>query len=516
MNINFQLFFSLIVLLSFINSIRNIAVLQSCWYRMDRLKDLLFYQKQLGQILKPLQFFMYSAMILSIFRFPQHTTNIFLLVFAVDLIYFFRHKYKKPKLNLKSVTLLLLSLVFVSTFYIYGQTIGFAVAAYTLLFPAQIALYSILLAPIFWIAKEIMYRFARIKVLLHPNLKVIAITGSYGKSSTKEFIYELLKDEFKVLKTPKNVNTELGITNLIIKKLKKNHDILLLEMGALKKGEIKKMCKIASPDIAILTAVDPQHLVTFGSFKKLTQAKSEILLHMKSNAKAFVNLDSKGVTKALKYVYSISPLDMRIQTYGTKAKSNHKIEGPTLKNNKLSFRLDKKTFKSNIYGIQFANNLSAAILCAKELGLSDAKIKEKIATLNNNIITTQLIKSDRGYFVLDDSYNSNPVGFEIAIENALQTKDVKKKYLLTSGMYELGSKSAFYHRRVFKKAANEFDVIVLVKPELQKYLPRTCKNYKIAETPQEIIRYLNLNLKSNDILLLEGRTFTQVKKHFTQ
>jgi len=118
--------------------------------------------------------------------------------------------------------------------------------------------------------------------------------------------------------------------------------------------------------------------------------------------------------------------------------------------------------------------------------------------------------------VLDDSYNSNPVGFEIAIENALQTKDVKKKYLLTSGMYELGSKSAFYHRRVFKKAAKEFDVIVLVKPELQKYLPRTCKNYKIAETPQEIIRYLNLNLKSNDILLLEGRTFTQVKKHFTQ
>ena len=516
MNINFQLFFSLIIFLSFLNSLRNIAVLQNCWYRMDKLKDLLFYQKKPTQILRPLQFFMYSALILSVFRFPDLTKHLFVSIFLIDLIYFLLHKFKKPRFNVKSILLLVISLSFVALSYISGSSIEYAVAAYTLLFPAQIALYLLLLAPVFWVLKEIMYRLARIKVLMHPNLKVVAITGSYGKSSTKEFISELINDDFKVLKTPKNINTELGITNLILKKLKKSHNVLLLEMGALKKGEIKKMCKIASPDIAILTAVDAQHLVTFGSFEKLTQAKSEILLHMKPNAKAFVNLDSKGVSKALKYVYSISPLDMRIKTYGTKSKVNHKIEEPVLKNNKLSFRLDKKTFKSNIYGIQFANNLTAAILAAKELGMNELNIKEKIASLTNDIISTQLIQRERGFFVLDDSYNSNPVGFETAIENALQTKGVKKKYLLTSGMYELGSKSAFYHRRVFKKAAKEFDVLVLTKPELQKYLPRTCKNYKIAETPQEIIRYLNLNLKSHDILLIEGRTFSQVKKYFTQ
>ncbi len=516
MNISFTLFFSLLIVLSLINSLRFIAIYQNCWYRLDKLKDLIFYQKNPNQILNSLQFFIYSALIFSVFRFPEFTQNIFLTVFLVDFCSFFLHKYKIPKLNFKSLLLILLNLTVVTGVYLFGSKISFAVLSYTLLFALQILTYSVLINPFFWIVKEVLFRLAKIKVLLHPKIKVIAITGSYGKSSTKEFIYELLKDDFKVLKTPKNVNTELGITNLIFKKLKKSHDILLLEMGALKKGEIKKMCQIAAPDIAILTAVDPQHLVTFGSFEKLTQAKSEILLHMKPNAKAFVNLDSKGVSKALKYVYSISPLDMRIQTYGVSAKSNNLIENPNLKNNNLSFRLNKKTFKTSIYGIQFANNLTAAILAAKQLELDDKVIKDKVANLNNEIITTQLLQRERGYFVLDDSYNSNPVGFEIALENAIQTKDVKKKYLLTSGMYELGSKSAFYHRRVFKKAAKQFDVIVLTKPSLQKYLPRTCKNYKIAETPQAIIRYLNLNLKSHDILLIEGRTFSQVKKYFTE
>ena len=516
MNLSFELFISLYISVSLINSLRFIAILQNSWYRFDKLKDFLFYQKRITDVISPIQFLLYSTLIFSALSYPELTKSIFLAVLLLDAVSFFFHKFKRPKLNIKVILLLLIALAFICLVPLFGIQTGYFVFSYTLLFPAIFILYKILLAPIYKLAHEILFSLARIKVALHPQLKVVAITGSYGKSSTKEFISELLEDELIILKTPKNINTEIGIAMLILRKLNKKHQVLVLEMGAHRKGEIKKMCKITPPDISVLTAVDPQHLTLFGSIEKLAQAKAEILLYMKKSAKAFVNIDSKHTKKSLNYVFSISPLDMRIQTYGTSDKSKHHIENAQLKNNNLSFRLNKNTYKTNLYGLQFANNLSAAILVANTLGLNIESIKTKVQSLDNSRITTRLIQRDRGYFVLDDSYNSNPVGFLTAIDNANQTKDIKKKYLLTSGMYELGKKSDYYHRKVFKHACKTFDVILLTKPELQKYLPRNYKKYKIVTTPKQITRYLNLNLKSNDLLLIEGRTFNEVNKYFTQ
>jgi len=512
----FQNFYLSYLLVGVLKSLRYISILQKNWYRFDKLKDFLIYQKGLFQITSLPNILAAAVLAYCIYALPHMLQYAVWFALVAEVITFITSKSRKPRVTIKTMLLFVLSLGAYALFPI--QMVSSEFFAYAILgfWLFTFFLNAIVFAPISKLLSEILFVFAKIKIANSPGLTVVGITGSYGKSSTKEFIYELIKDDFKTLKTPRNINTEIGIAKLILTKLKKHHQVLVLEMGAMSKGEIKKMCQIAPPKVAILTAVDSQHLSLFGSLENLAMAKSEILLHMHPDAKAFVNLDSPGSKKALKYVFSKSPLDMRIETYGQDPKSRHLLTDVTMKSNKVRFHLDKKSYHSELYGVQFAHNLSAAILAAQAIGLKPDALKSQLAKIDNSLIETQLLKHSKGFYILNDSYNSNQVGFMAALTNLEQTDSVKNKYLLTSGMFELGAKSGYYHRKVFKQAAKTCDVIVLTKPHLKKYLPANFKKYKIAKTPKEIISYLDLNLKKDDILLIEGRTFQAVKDKFIQ
>ncbi len=509
----FQYFYLTYLFVGGLKALRFTALFQKNWYRWDKIKDFLWYQKAIFQVTSIPNLISTTALLYAVFYQMEYIHYAIWFATLTELFTFFTRKSRLPKITIKSLLLMLIALAyFVLTPLLLVTT---QVFAWTLvLFPIfMLAFYYVLIFPINCVLLEVIYGLAHIKLAHTPNLTVVGITGSYGKSSTKDFIDYLLKDEFRTLKTPTNINTEIGIAKLILTKLKKHHQVLILEMGALSRGEIRKVCKMAPPHISVLTAVDSQHLSLFGSLENLAKAKSEILLYMRPDAKAFVNLDSPASKSSLKHVYSKSPLDMRIQTYGTDQKANHQISDIQMKKNKLQFRLDKKSYKSQVYGVQFAHNLTAGILVAQTLGLKHDTIKQKVSSLDNQLISTQLVEHPKGFYILNDSYNSNPSGFLIALENLNQTDNTKTKYLLSSGMFELGTKSSYYHRKVFKQAAKCCHVLILTKPHLQKYLPRNFKRFKIAQTPKEIISYLDLNLKKGDILLIEGRTFQLVKQH---
>lgn len=510
----FQYFYLIYLFLGLLKAVRFTAIFQHNWYRFDKLKDFIWYQKAIFKCTSVVNMLAAMGLLYAAFERLDWLHYAVWFALATELFTFCtRRAVRIPRPTIKVLLLMLVSLAFFALTPLFSAAIG-SFALTLVLYPVFIlAFYFAVIYPINSFILEIIYFLAHLKIAHMPNLTVVGVTGSYGKSSTKDFIDFLVKDDLKTLKTPKNINSEIGIAKLILTKLKKHHDVLILEMGALSRGEIRKMCKMAPPKISVLTAVDSMHLSLFGSLDKLAQAKSEILLYMRADAKAFVNLDSPASKKSLKHVYSKSPLDMRIETYGTKSKATHLVADIAMKNNKVQFRLGKKLYKSQLYGIQFAHNLTAAILVAKTLGIKVDAIKERIAKLDNNIIQTQLIKHKKGFYILNDSYNSNPTGFLTALENLNQTQSTKHKYLLNSGMYELGAKSSYYHRKVFKQAAKYCDVILLTKPNLQKYLPRNFKKFKIAQTPKEIISYLELNLKKDDILLIEGRTFQLVKQH---
>jgi UDP-N-acetylmuramoyl-tripeptide--D-alanyl-D-alanine ligase len=509
----FLVFIVLFLLAIFTKTLRFLHFAQKRWFRIDRLKVFVSQESGISQISNPINIFFYGLLVVALLSAPQFNMHAALLVIFAEICSVWHKGLYRPKFTLKVLLLIIMTLATSLLIPIcFSQFPAFL--AVFLLLPAILMFYIILLKPFEFVVFKTLYKLAEIKVKLHPNLKVVAITGSFGKSSTKEFISALVEKDFNVLKTPKNTNTEIGITKLILKNLKKSHNLLILEMGAYKKGEIQTMCQIARPHISVLTAVDVQHLALFGSKTKLAQAKAEILLNMHDTATAFVNLDSRSVATALNYVYAQSPLDMRIQTYGKAPNSQHKMSAGKLQDKHLIFNLDKNSYKTQIYGTHFANNIAAAILVAQKLGIKADIIKKRVAKLSNTLITSQLHQHSKKFLVFNDSFNSNPQGFLAAIDTIQQTPNVKHKYLLTSGMLELGSLNASEHRKVFAQACKVFDKIILTKKHLVQYLPKSYKNYKVLTQPQEIIAYFNKTLKPSDIVLLEGHTFELVCKYF--
>ncbi|HRP36432.1 MAG TPA: Mur ligase family protein, partial [Candidatus Dojkabacteria bacterium] len=125
------------------------------------------------------------------------------------------------------------------------------------------------------------------------TMKVVAITGSYGKTTTKELIYEILKDKFNVAKTPLNNNTAVGLAQAVKTYIKDDTEVFVVEMGAYRKGEIKQSTKIVSPDIAVVTALSQQHVSLFGSIEKIYQAKFELIDGLKDNGVAIFNGDDE-------------------------------------------------------------------------------------------------------------------------------------------------------------------------------------------------------------------------------
>ncbi|EKD24567.1 MAG: hypothetical protein ACD_80C00204G0001, partial [uncultured bacterium (gcode 4)] len=149
-------------------------------------------------------------------------------------------------------------------------------------------------------AKKMYIMAATKKLARYKKLRVIGITGSYGKSSTKEFLSQILEKTYSIKKTPKNTNTEIGIAKHILRTNFKNVDVYVVEMGAYRMKEIKKICDMVHPHIGILTAIAPQHLSLFGSMENIASTKKELLTSLPKNGWAITNVDNPYCREALK------------------------------------------------------------------------------------------------------------------------------------------------------------------------------------------------------------------------
>jgi len=134
----------------------------------------------------------------------------------------------------------------------------------------------------------------------HQKLIVIGVTGSYGKTSTKEILHQILSTKYKVLKTPSSYNTAVGVANVVLKELKNDHEIFIVEMGAYKKGEIKKICELTKPHIGIITGLNEQHLDRFKTIENTLKAKTELIEALPSNSVIALNFDNSY----LRYYYN--------------------------------------------------------------------------------------------------------------------------------------------------------------------------------------------------------------------
>lgn len=376
--------------------------------------------------------------ILLFLRRPSLLFLAVLLLFSFEALLYIRQLltggWKTPVFTLKTIFILIavLSLLSAGCFIL---PLNFPVKV--LIFDRTLFLLVTILVVLMNIPAKIFQKFtiakAKKKIENHPELLVIGITGSYGKTSTKEFLSQILSQKFKVLKTPANINTDIGVAKTILRSLKKEHQVFICEMGAYKRGEIKAICEIITPQIGIITGIDEQHLSLFGDLRNTIATKFELIESLPKKGLAVFNGNNKYCLKMAE----------RAKKMGREVK--------IIKGQKVNFR-------ANLPGRHFLENILMANAVAEKLGIMPKEIAQVVKKLKLPPHRMQLFKKN-DLTIIDDTYNSNPQGVLAALDYLRACKG--KKILVFQPMIELGIASGGLHEKVGKKAGEICDLIIL-------------------------------------------------------
>ncbi len=310
-------------------------------------------------------------------------------------------------------------------------------AAFIIL-PSVISAAVLLINPIFDLQKKRILGRAKAKVGSLKKVKTIGITGSYGKTSTKEFLYAILSQKYKVVKTEGNNNTNIGVAYTVLQKVSDDFDYFICEMGAYKIGEIKEMCDIAKPRIGILTGINEQHIELFGSMENTIEAKFELIEALPEEGLAVIN-------KSIKYqVSSIKVNNIEYFSLENADKINVHQEN-------LEFDYKGKRFKTNLLGKHYIGNLLSAIMVAEHLGMTIDEISRAIEKIKPTEYMMRKIEGTEGSVYIDDSYSANPDGVMAALDYVEEAYPEYKKIIVFPGFIELGDKSEKIHNELFDR-----------------------------------------------------------------
>ena len=294
-----------------------------------------------------------------------------------------------------------------------------------------------------------------------PRLKIIGVTGSYGKTSTKHYLHRILSEHFDVAMTPGSFNTTLGVIRTIRENLKPYNEIFIVEMGAKQNGDIKEICDLVHPRIGIVTAVGPQHLESFKTIENVQKTKFELVDALPEDGLAVVNNDfpyiaSRKVdnTECIRYAVTetdkaqYTATDLRYSPSGT----DFTVKGP----DGLS-----ETYHTRLVGECNVSNLLAAITVAHRLGVPAEKIRYAVGQIEQVEHRLNMKRTPGGITIIDDAYNSNPTGSGMALD-VLSMMGPGKRIVVTPGMIELGERQEELNREFGKKIATRADIAVIV------------------------------------------------------
>mgnify|MGYP001613034559 CR=1 FL=1 len=336
-----------------------------------------------------------------------------------------------------------------------------------------------------WLYHRVIIEWSTQKLRSHKNLFVIGITGSYGKTSTKEYLATILSTKYKVLKTEKSQNSLIGIAETIFRELRSEHEVFIVEMGAYKIGEIAEMSKMVQPQIGIITAINEQHQDLFGSIENTMKAKYELIAGL-SGKRIAVMTDGYNLTKLIEWAKR-DKLDLR----------GPHITDVSQKTDGVSFHLNSTPVHAPVIGIHQAHNIALAITAAVAAGMTlvDAtKATEKIIPIDGMM---KPVKGINGSTFIDDTFNNNPDGAIAAINYLATTRG--KKILVFQPMIELGVFAQSAHERVGKRAAEVCDTIILTNKNYLKFFPGNVYG------PKEASDYIRRNVSSADTVLFKGK-----------
>ena len=418
-------------------------------------------------------------------------------------------------LRLLSFSLLCLGAIYISLIYIswkfgkigVGYTI-FILANLTIWSPMILWLINSLVMPL---EKMIQYWYVRdAKRYLDkmPNLESIGITGSFGKTTTKYFLQELLKERFYTLKTPERYNTLMGVTKVIRSKLRLAHEKFVVEMSAKQPGDIEKICKLVRPKFGLVTVIGEQHLETFKSLERIQYTKGELIRALPANGIAFLNIDDQNS----RILYQQAKC--RVITFGFDKQADFAITNYQISISGSDFTLkvgdNLYNFTTSLLGKANLCDLLGSISVAVTLGVDIKLMKNVIKNLKAPPHRLDMKKVAPEVWFLDDAFNANPVGVTNALSVLGQFSNLRK-IIVTPGMVELGSKEDQYNFEFGCLISEVVDYVILVGKKQTKAIYRGMQEKQfnfdhcfIAASFKEARQHLENMLRPKDIVLFEN------------
>ena len=292
------------------------------------------------------------------------------------------------------------------------------------------------------------------------GLKIIGITGSYGKTSSKNIVSTILNYKYNTFPSPRNLNTHNGLVMAINNQMDKFSNIFIAEMGAFTRGEIKSLCKFLKPQYGILTTIGTAHLETFGSEENIIQAKFELIESLPSDGFAVLNRDDvKQVNYSLKNKVKVIWIgidndDADVVAENIECSSKGTSFDVVFKGDKNKYHFQTKLLgKHNVY------NILDGIACGREFGIKNDDLVQAVRTVQPVEHRLELKKIGH-FYMIDDAYNSNPVGAKGALEVLKMMPGMK--IVVTPGMVELGSKEDEYNKIFGEEIADVADYVILI------------------------------------------------------
>ena len=481
--------FSFLSFLWFLRTTKSILFWVYLWqlkeYHIGRFLDHFRTEKGKGLLIN-------KILGIKIFLFAVYFVLPLFVFFAVMFFYIFEviklfldllgKKLRKPVLTKKTALLILTGLLaeLLILFFLLGSTLDIkAFALWLLVFdilaPFVVSIIVLAFQPLAVLARNRIIKRAKEKRSKFKNLLVIGIAGSFGKTSTKEFLATILSEKFKILKTKEHQNSEIGISQCILNDLREEQEVFIAEMGAYNKGGIKLLCDIVKPKIGIVTGVNEQHLATFGNMDNLLSAEGggELIESLPADGVAFFN-----------------------------AKNEH-----------CRNLYQKTKIKKFLYGEQAlfsgGENIFGAMAVARELGMTEEEISRACEKIENKFPGIKIKKGIHGLNVIDATYSANPDGVLAHLEYLKALPG--KKVIVMPCLIELGKASAEVHRKIGKKIGEACELaIITTKDRFKEIQEGAGEKAVFIENPKEILEKIKGFTREGDNVLLESRLPNQL------
>ncbi len=451
---------------------RDLTMFQQNSYRPDRFRR---WINESGDSSSPMRLCGMAAFLFVLVPFaPKWLSMAMVGLFGVCVIISLaRRKYKKPLvMTMRARRIYVTAIIMVAL----------VAAVCEILFPPSSARFAAL-AEVFtaacctplvvvaanWLLKPVEARItrgyiedARRRLASMPSLKIIGITGSYGKTSTKNYLARILSEQFETLMTPGSYNTTLGVVRTVREMLKPYHEVFIVEMGAKQSGDIKEICDLVHPRWGIITAVGPQHLESFKTIENVRDTKFELVDSLPSDGVAIVNDDfpmiaDRPIGNCPSIRYAVRNVDgadyvaenIRYSSTGTSFTARCVADGHCI------------DIETRLVGECNISNLLAAVAMARTLGMDDEKIRFGAARIEQVEHRLSIKHAGRNLTIIDDAFNSNPVGSAMALD-VLAAMSPARRVLITPGMIELGERQYELNAEFGEKAATRCDIAIVV------------------------------------------------------